>query len=677
MKYQGDSIMSGEENGVYPGLHPFVELDHFKDDEKKIIHRLSHEWYVTNGGGEFRLGLKSNYRYFLIKPVKIFQEMFNLEREIIVIFSPYGRFEPRTLDAIDYVSRKHQALRLEKICSVIISKDDNIEDNLQELLKNEKESQVVIPFSYIELIGNDDPFFIRNRFKKYFYSRDLFAFESPLKKDLYFFGRNGIINEIVNRHKSNENSGLFGLRKTGKTSLIFGVQRTLSKIDEKSVFIDCQNPSFHKRRWNTALYYIIKEIINQNDLNLEIRAEEMYTEENASIIFEEEIYKIYELLNKRNILMIFDEIENITFNISPSKHWAEDLDFIFFWQTLRSLFQKSNNVFTYLMVGTNPLCAEIPSIHGKDNPIFNQIPFEYIPGFDVPQTREMVRRLGKIMGMRFDEIIYSKLTEDFGGHPFLIRHVCSIINRISTPERPTNVNKIIYETAKEIFKKEYSNYFEMILYVLHQFYSDEYEMLKYLAIGDYQKYYEFNKISPNYTNHLIGYGIIEEHEKGHFFKIETVKDYLLNKYKYEKLDTTPEERLKEISERRNQIEPRLRQIIRTQLLAHYGMATAKENVLNIMGGYRKVRYNEPSYNDLFNPNKSNIYFDDLRKIINKYWDIVFKNIFDMDKYEFDSMMQAINKYRNDAHAKEIDKRQMEYFRVCISNIEQKVNDFLG
>ena len=171
--------------------------------------------------------------------------MFNLEREIIVIFSPFGRFEPRTLDAIDYVSQKHQALRLEKICSIVISKDDNIEDKLQELLKNEKESQIVIPFSYTELINTNDPFFIRNRFKKYFYSRDLFAFESPLKKDLYFFGRNGIINEIVNRHKSNENSGLFGLRKTGKTSLIFGVQRTLSKVDEKSVFIDCQNPSFH------------------------------------------------------------------------------------------------------------------------------------------------------------------------------------------------------------------------------------------------------------------------------------------------------------------------------------------------------------------------------------------------------------------------------------------------
>lgn len=661
-------------DAVRQGIHPNVIMDHFKDDEKKIIRKISNEWYVTNGGHEFTLGAKSKYRYFLIKPIEIYQEMFNLEREIVVIFSPYGRFEPRTLDAIDYATQQHQALRIEKICSFVISKDDTIEDKLKDLLKNDKESQVVIPFSYEELIKNEDSFFIRNRLKKYFYTRDLFAFEAPLKRDIYFFGRNDIIYRIVNRHKSNENSGLFGLRKTGKTSLIFGIQRTLLKANDKSAFIDCQNPAFHKRRWNNALYYIIKEIIDQNELDFELKDEDLYTEKNASLIFEDEIIKIHNILNEKSILLIFDEIENITFNISSSEHWAKDFDFIYFWQTLRSIFQKLDGVFTYLIVGTNPLCVEVPSIHGKDNPLFNQLPFEYIPGFDVPLTREMVRKLGKIMGIKFDEIIYGKLTEDFGGHPFLIRHLCSIINRNCSPERPTYVNKIIYENAKEVFKKEYNNYFEMILYVLYQFYSDEYEMLTYLAIGDYKKFYELDKVSPNYTNHLLGYGIIEENEDVYSFKIETIKEYLLNKYKYTKLDTTPKERLKEISERRNQLEPRLRQIIRNQLLAQYGKSEAKEIVLKIIGGFKEAKYKDSSYDDLFNPNKTKIYFDHLRKIMVKKWD-VFKNIFELDKHEFDIMMMTINKHRADAHAIKISKQDMEYFRVCISNIEQKTSDF--
>jgi len=660
---------------VYPGIHPSVNLNNFTSDEIKIIDKFKSEWYVTHGGEEIKLGSKSTYRYFLVKPLKNYQEMFNLEREIIVLFSPYAVFEPRTLDAIDYIAESFQSLRLEKVCSILISRDEQIEEELKELLKNDQESQILIPFNYKELIKNHDPYFIRNRLKKHFYTRDLFAFEAPLKKDLYFFGRNDLVNKIVNRHKSCENSGLFGLRKTGKTSVIFGVQRTLLKMEEHFVFIDCQSPSFHLRRWNRALYYLILEITKQNKLTLNLNPEVKYTEENAAFVFEHEISRIHKELGNKTLLIIFDEIENITFNISPSSHWRMDLDFVYFWQSLRSTFQKLDNVFSFLLVGTNPMCVESSSIKGFDNPIFNQFSYEYIPGFDVKQTREMVRKLGRIMGIRFDEILYSKLTEDYGGHPFLIRHVCSIINKNSSQERPTIVSKLIYNSAKDIFKREYSNYIEMILDVLKKFYSDEYKMLKFLALDDYDNFAKYEKISPTYTNHLLGYGIIDKWDEGYSFKIESVKDYLSEKHWYEKLELSQEEMLAEISKRRNDLEPKLRLIVRNQLLSNLGKEQASQIVLGIMGGWRKIRYNDISYNDLFNSSLSDIYFDDLRKIIIKKWDI-FKNIFEIDKTELDSKLTAINKYRYDAHAKPITRNQMAYFRASISSIEEITDNFL-
>jgi len=119
-----------------------------------------------------------------MKPVDLYQEMFNIEREIIVIFSPYEQFQPRTLDAFDEVSKLYQKLRIEKVCSVVISKDKLIEQKLSELLRRNPESPIVIPFSYDELLSPIDDFFLRNRFKEHFYTRDLFAFEAPLKKDL-------------------------------------------------------------------------------------------------------------------------------------------------------------------------------------------------------------------------------------------------------------------------------------------------------------------------------------------------------------------------------------------------------------------------------------------------------------------------------------------------------------
>lgn len=160
---------------------------------------------MTNSGAELRLGPTSIYRYLLVKPIDIFQEMFNIEREIVVIFSPYDKFEPRTLDAITSAANRHQKLRVERICSILVSRDEEIESKLTELLKNDQEAQIVVPFTYRELLQKpEDDFFFRNRFKKNFYSRDLFAAEAPLKKDLYFFGRTDLVHSIVNRHRSNQ-----------------------------------------------------------------------------------------------------------------------------------------------------------------------------------------------------------------------------------------------------------------------------------------------------------------------------------------------------------------------------------------------------------------------------------------------------------------------------------------
>lgn len=256
------------EEKVRPGINPQVDLRHFDATEREIIDRFGKEWYVTNGGSGIWLSRTSNYRYALIKPIDTFREMFNLDREIVLLFSPYENFEPRTLDAITKATSQHQALRLERICSVLVSKDPDISFKLRDLLKNDQEAQIVVPFSYQELRASiSDPYFFRNRFIEHFYSRDLFASESPLKRDLYFFGRTDLVHSLINRHRSNQVSGLFGLRKTGKTSIIFGVQRGLQKVDGVSAFIDCQTPAFHRLRWNQALHHVLMAVRKQNELD--------------------------------------------------------------------------------------------------------------------------------------------------------------------------------------------------------------------------------------------------------------------------------------------------------------------------------------------------------------------------------------------------------------------------
>lgn len=163
-----------------PGIHPNLEIWHFEEVEKKIIKKLSKEWLVTNGD-EFKLGQSSNFRYCLLKPTNHYREMFNLEREVPVIFSPHPDLQPRVFDAIEYVNKKLPDLRIERICTVIFSLDPNCEKKMSDILKQDQESQIIIPLNTAEYLTSSDPFYLENKFRKHFYTRDLFAFESPLK----------------------------------------------------------------------------------------------------------------------------------------------------------------------------------------------------------------------------------------------------------------------------------------------------------------------------------------------------------------------------------------------------------------------------------------------------------------------------------------------------------------
>ena len=182
----------------------------------------------------------------LVKPTSRMEDAFSLSREIVVIISPYDSFEPRTLKAYDdYVSGLTDQ-RYEKICYVLISADDNIEQALKECLTNQ-EDQIIIPFTYNSFEANrSNQNFISNQFRKYFYSRDLFDCSEPLKKETFFFGRTNIVTTIIEKHKEGSNYGLFGLRKTGKTSIIYDVYRKSKVLDILAVIVDCQNTSFNQ-----------------------------------------------------------------------------------------------------------------------------------------------------------------------------------------------------------------------------------------------------------------------------------------------------------------------------------------------------------------------------------------------------------------------------------------------
>ncbi len=660
---------------VYAGINPMVNLHQFKEDENQIIRTLAKTFYVTNGGNEIRLGATSKYRYCLVKPTDLFGEKFNLRREMVVIFSDYSKFEPRTFDAIAEVFNKNkQEFRIDKVCSIIISKDNNVCEEVSQILKSDVEMQVVVPFCYEELYTGDKTILITKRFQQFFYERDLFAFESPLKKDIYFFGRREYVHELISRHNSAENSGVFGLRRSGKTSVLQAVERAAEYSNIDCVFIDCQN--IYHFTWYKALHYVIVAIKEKQGSTVDVQ-EEKYTEDNANAQFINDLYTILNKLN-HDILLLFDEIEQITPKLGMKENWKEGDDFVKFWQTIRSCFHKWGARFTFIIAGTNPSAIEQVSINKHDNPLFNQLKFDtYLPPFDFDSTKEMVNKLGTYMGISFDNTVCAKLTQDFGGHPYLIRHFCSALNSYIMEERiekPISVTNAIYNKVMPIFsEKSADNYCRFILGVLIDYYPEENKFLEKLALGNI-KDYSREVYDPQMIAHLLGYGIIENNHGVLGFKIEVLKNYLSRKYAYHRQNMTNEEKWAEISERRNQVEPKIRIIVKNQLKAKYGNG-AKQKVLYSMREDIRGKYSVLQYNDLFNPKKCEIYFLQLGNLIENNWEECFKNVFTKNKPTIKSYFTIINNLRAECHAAEVTDSEMDGFRGVMSMLEKECQNY--
>lgn len=641
-----------------PGINPNVRLDYFNEDEKKIIQFLSKVFYVTSGGEEFTIG-ESTYRYCLIKPTEFFNRTFQLMRELVVVFCDYVSFEPRSLDAAAYVYKRNPSvLRLDRGCHLFVCHDDNIEDKLIALLKDSNLNQIVVPFTYRELLSKPSEAMVQGRFKKYLFDTDLFSMMAPIQNDVFFFGRRDFAQDIASKCKNNAHSGVFGLRRSGKTSLLYAVQRLLTKQSYPTVFIPCE--SLSSLDWRMALFNVVLSVYQEFELDLSDIDESSYRTQDTAIFFEKDMVACLKNVTYPLTIM-FDEIEAITFGVvqgeNSNNSWYDGEDFIHFWNVIKGYYSKYPTQISILVAGTNPMINEVPTIGEmkKPNPMFRQLSESnqgaYLQAFTIEDTKHMVNKLGGYMGLSFDEYSVSKLTSDCGGHPYLMRILCSHINRYSRVigvQRPAVITKSIYDKAIPEFEKssEAIGFFWMILNILMTSYPKEYNVLKVLALeGDSILVQTQEKDA---LSHLIGYGLLEINQNNYAIKYSTIARFLCGEYRFERQGLSIEEQKEEIQLRINSAEMQLRSLVRNTLASAKGKTKAKDIVLNAMCSLQSISSNDVdkaktlTYQQLFDPSQNKIYFYLLEQIIIDNLN-VFENIFETrDKALIRKKLNAIN-----------------------------------
>lgn len=604
--------------------------------------------------------------YFL-RPRPSAKRSIGFEHELALFISSKRTLSSTTFHAIeDFLNGPNRTRQVELLAYVLVAPTGDLVARVKQYLGDNQRSRMIVPFTRDELRAGIDRWEVRTRFIQSLAARDLFDMQGPLVDDTYYFGRTELIADLINRCRAGENAGLFGLRKTGKTSAAHKVRRHIQTTSTGLVvIIDAQNQGIYSQRWWKLFGELATKLVAELKSSVPAELLPPYDEQDAAQRFESLVRYVLSLRlqNAQRILFIFDEIEHIVPGLRPptARHW--DADFIDFWKTLRAI-QTEHRRLSFLVIGVNPMAVEQTSFGGQDNPLFALVGVRYMPSFTRDEVREMVRTIGKPMGMRFSDDAYNYLADRYGGHPMLTRLACSFHHQRAaqtTLKRPCDI------TAETLREHELECERALVPLVWHsvdklrEWYGFEYEMLMLLARGDVRTFMDLAASGSEVTHHLDRYGLVRIEDGVPSLRIEVVAKYLRDPKRPTgplPAPLTPQRDwlslVTDVSRLRNDLEPRLRRFVKQTLRAHLGPEQWIDPILRVMGERQRAKTRGLDANTILD---THLHFHDLIEVIYNNWNY-FASLerskrHRLDREQMHRLLVFVNDLRVDAHAKPV------------------------
>jgi hypothetical protein len=442
--------------------------------------------------------------YFL-KPETFISQMFGFEHELVFFVSQFPTLEARTMQAIDSLMAGDPARgRVDQTIFFLTTAASDGRQWVADYSSRNPQARIPVVFNSAEILGGgSDAWLVRNILRGQLFSRDLFDYQLPLDSDLFFFGRDQIVADHLDAIRRSQNRGIFGLRKTGKTSVLYKLRRMMER-EKMGAFLyyDCKLPSIRMLRWNELLARIIRDIAAAYNIPISAALDDPRTISDRML----EIFS--KTPEHQNTALVFDEIEYVSPLAIDDTHWHKD--FVPFWQTLWAT-QSQVRRLSNTVVGVNPKVVEMDTIGDVQNPMFGIIQPRYLKGLALEEVRAMVRFFGKRMGLSFTVDAIEYLHQRYGGHPLLTRMACSEIHHAAQKQ---NRQRPVELRSQDLLQDEDTRDSELVFYCGHvvselkRFYSDEYELLEMLAGGQVLDVMDLAGMAE-YTRHLKEYGLLQ------------------------------------------------------------------------------------------------------------------------------------------------------------------------
>ena len=328
-----------------------------------------------------------------------------------------------------------------------------------------------------------------------------------------FYGRRQLLTELVNELRQGHVCGVFGLRKTGKTSLVTELGRQFVKDDaDKRVFIfrDLEVlPSDPERQ----VPQLVSDLAKQ--AHTSFRGAGMRTHELSQLPSYPTVGELRQALQAclnhvgsrdKTVVIALDEIESL---VGPdAARTAGKPSVAEFLGALRSLVQEQPN-FNVVISGITLAPLRNATLYGRENPLFAWAKPFFVTALPRSDTVEMISSLGARMAVQWQRDALNLLFDVTGGHVFLARSFAAAVSsELSLRIEERTVTEADVRARLRSWRRSMVGIIDSMLDALARFYEDELAVFDLGIAGT--PFDDLDREYPDQINNLLALGLLEE-----------------------------------------------------------------------------------------------------------------------------------------------------------------------
>lgn len=400
---------------------------------------------------------------------------FGFTREVMIFYSPHKDLQGRAFKAaVRELTRSDRSVTPDTF--FMWSPDQRLRTKLHDW---SLPTELAIPL----LIDDEDHLSLISLLRDYIYARDLFYITTPVK-GASFFGRRTLLQSLRDDVFNQRVTGLFGLRKSGKTSILLQLKEDLQSSSVVCVLMDLEAfPSPPEDPTDDIVADLRRRVID------ELKAAGLRTQELSQLPDRPSILELknaLQAISKRlsrdgtRILLMLDEIEYLTPADRIDIAEGDMPRIAQFLAALRSVVQETDN-FTFVLSGLTSAVIEGGRLYGRPNPLFSWAKAVYVRPLAREEADDLASTVGGKMGIQIEPGALEALHEASGGHAYLYRNLSSaVVSHLPTDDFQRTMGRpaVLVELAD--WKSRVQGNIEEMVQHVKRYYATEAVMLEIL-----------------------------------------------------------------------------------------------------------------------------------------------------------------------------------------------------